>query len=65
MLAAALRTLPENQMLAIVLHDGVGLSVPEVAHTLKVPDGTVKSWLSRGRATAALSLDAASSTGGA
>jgi RNA polymerase sigma-70 factor (ECF subfamily) len=65
MLAAALRSLPENQMLAIVLHDGAGMTVPEVALTMKVPDGTVKSWLSRGRATAALSLDAALSTGGA
>ncbi len=65
MLAAALRSLPESQMLAIVLHDGAGMTVPEVALTLKVPDGTVKSWLSRGRATAALSLDAALSTGGA
>jgi RNA polymerase sigma-70 factor (ECF subfamily) len=65
MLAAALRSLPESQMLAIVLHDGVGMTVPEVAKTLKVPDGTVKSWLSRGRATVALSLDAASITGGA
>jgi RNA polymerase sigma-70 factor, ECF subfamily len=65
MLAAALRSLPESQMMAIVLHDGAGMSVPEVALTMKVPDGTVKSWLSRGRATAALSLDAPLSTGGA
>ncbi|MGD0882969.1 MAG: SigE family RNA polymerase sigma factor [Acidimicrobiales bacterium] len=64
MLAAALRSLPENQMMAIVLHDGAGMSIPEVALAMKVPDGTVKSWLSRGRATAALSLDASLSTGG-
>ncbi len=56
MLAAALRSLPPNQMLAIVLHDGAGMSVREVALDMKVPEGTVKSWLSRGRADAATSL---------
>lgn len=52
-LAAALRTLPENQMRAIVLHDGAGMSVQQVAIPTNVPEGTVKSWLSRGRAAAA------------
>lgn len=52
-LAAALRSLPDSQMRALVLHDGAGLSVREVAFEMKVPEGTVKSWLSRGRATAA------------
>ncbi len=56
MLAAALRSLPENQMRALVLHDGAGMSVQEVAAEMKVPEGTVKSWLSRGRAAAALKL---------
>jgi RNA polymerase sigma-70 factor, ECF subfamily len=55
-LAAALRLLPENQMRALVLHDGAGMSVQEVASEMKVPEGTVKSWLSRGRAAAALAL---------
>lgn len=56
MLAAALRALPQNQMMAIVLHDGAGMSVQEVATDMKVPEGTVKSWLSRGRADAAAKL---------
>jgi RNA polymerase sigma-70 factor (ECF subfamily) len=53
LLAAALRSLPDSQMRALVLHDGAGLSVREVAFEMKVPEGTVKSWMSRGRATAA------------
>lgn len=56
MLAAALRSLPRNQRRALVLHDGAGLSVKEVASEMKVPEGTVKSWLSRGRVAAAHSL---------
>lgn len=56
MLAAALRSLPEDQMRALILHDGAGLSVQEVALVMKVPEGTVKSWLSRGRSAAAHSL---------
>jgi RNA polymerase sigma-70 factor (ECF subfamily) len=55
-LAAALRLLPENQMRALVLHDGAGMSIPEVAVQMKVPEGTVKSWLSRGRSAVAGSL---------
>lgn len=49
-LAAALRKLPPNQRRAVVLHDAAGLSVPEIAHELHAPAGTVKSWISRGRA---------------
>jgi RNA polymerase sigma-70 factor (ECF subfamily) len=56
LLATALRSLPKNQMLALVLHDGAGLSVREVAAEMKVAEGTVKSWLSRGRASAAREL---------
>jgi RNA polymerase sigma-70 factor (ECF subfamily) len=56
MLAAALRSLPERQVRALILHDGAGLSIQEVARELKVPMGTVKSWLSRGRAAAAHNL---------
>jgi RNA polymerase sigma-70 factor (ECF subfamily) len=64
MLAAALRSLPETQMRALILHDGAGLSVREVAFEMKVPEGTVKSWLSRGRSTAARSLNASSTPKG-
>ena len=56
MLATALRSLPENQMRALVLHDGAGMSVKEVAIEMGVPEGTVKSWLSRGRSAAAALL---------
>lgn len=59
MLAAALRSLPKNQMRALVLHDGAGLSVKEVAADMKVAEGTVKSWLSRGRASAASAMSVA------
>lgn len=55
-LADALRALPRNHCRAIVLHDAAGLTVPEIARELHVPAGTVKSWLSRGRATLAVLL---------
>jgi RNA polymerase sigma-70 factor (ECF subfamily) len=48
-LAHALRTLPVHQRQAIVLHHLVDLPVEEVAVTLGVRAGTVKSWLARGR----------------
>ena len=52
-LAAALNTLPRRQAQAIVLHDAAGLSAAEVGKELDVPEGTVRSWLSRGRAVLA------------
>lgn len=55
-LAKALRALPRDQATALVLHDGAGLSIREIADQLSVPEGTVKSWLSRGRAAAAAGL---------
>jgi RNA polymerase sigma-70 factor, ECF subfamily len=61
MLAAALRSLPRNQTRALLLHDGAGMSVHEVANEMNVPDGTVKSWLSRGRSAAALILTSSTS----
>ena len=45
----ALHRLPVDQQRALVLHDVAGLSVVEVAVELEVPEGTVRSWLSRGR----------------
>jgi len=48
-LAEALQSLPENHVRALLLHDGIGMSVAEVARDLDVPEGTVKSWLSRSR----------------
>jgi RNA polymerase sigma-70 factor, ECF subfamily len=60
-LARALDTLPPPQRSAIVLHDAGGLSVAEVARELEVPEGTVRSWLSRGRRTLAAQLSLAES----
>jgi RNA polymerase sigma-70 factor (sigma-E family) len=57
-LLAALRGLPEGQRHALALHYLVDLPVDEVAATLGVSPGTVKSRLSRGRqALAALLAD--------
>ena len=49
----ALRSIPPKQRHAIVLHDFVGLTVAEVGVEMGVPQGTVKSWISRGRAALA------------
>lgn len=48
-IAQAMRSLPGNQARAMLLHDGLGMTVHEVASELGVPEGTVKSWLSRSR----------------
>jgi len=48
-IAQAMRDLPSNQARALLLHDGLGMTVAEVAAELEVPEGTVKSWLSRSR----------------
>jgi RNA polymerase sigma-70 factor (ECF subfamily) len=55
-LVEALGSLPVRQRQAIVLHHLVGLPVQEVAETLRIPDGTVKSLLSRGRRALAAKL---------
>ena len=52
----ALRSLPDEQRAAIVLVDVEGRSVAEAAELLGVPEGTVKSRCSRGRARLAVSL---------
>ena len=46
-------TCRDPQREALVLHDGLGFSVAEVATELSVPEGTVRSWLSRARAVLA------------
>jgi RNA polymerase sigma-70 factor (ECF subfamily) len=48
-LMQALRTLSTGQRRVIVLHYLEGLSVAEISAEMKIPDGTVKSHLSRGR----------------
>jgi RNA polymerase sigma-70 factor, ECF subfamily len=55
-LARALATLPRSQRMAIVLHDAGDLSVAAVSQELDVPEGTVRSWLSRGRKALAVEL---------
>ena len=52
----ALHHLPAKQQRALVLHDVVGLTVGEVAAELGAPEGTVRSWLSRGRALIAIEI---------
>jgi len=56
-LAAALRTLPVAHRQVLVLHYLVDLPVGEIAATLSVSPGTVKSWLARGRKALAAALD--------
>lgn len=48
-LAAVIDRLPEGYRLALVLHDGLGLSASEVAEFAGVPLGTAKSNIRRGR----------------
>lgn len=48
-IAQAMKGLPSNQAKALLLHDGLGMTVTEVASELEVAEGTVKSWLSRSR----------------
>jgi RNA polymerase sigma-70 factor (ECF subfamily) len=55
-LAEALRGLPVRQRQVIVLHYLVDLPVEEVARTMAMPDGTVKSLLARGRRALAAKL---------
>lgn len=53
---AALRTLPPAQRQAVVLHHLADQPVAEVARILGAAEGTVKSWLHRGRAALAAHL---------
>lgn len=56
-LAQAMRALPGRQARALLLHDGLGLTVPETAAELDVPEGTVRSWLSRSRKVVAARIE--------
>jgi RNA polymerase sigma-70 factor (ECF subfamily) len=55
-LTAALAGLPERQRRAVVLHYLADLSVAEIARQERAAEGTVKSWLHRGRAALAIAL---------
>jgi len=52
-LVAAMRRLSEQQRRALALHYLYDLSIDDIAAETAVPTGTVKSWLSRGRAALA------------
>ena len=58
-LVAGLRGLPERQRVVLVLHYLADLPVGQIAAELRCPAGSVKAWLSRGRAalTAAMTED--------
>ncbi|MGH3738971.1 MAG: RNA polymerase sigma factor [Micromonosporaceae bacterium] len=53
----ALRTLPEPQRVTIALHYIADLPIAEIAASLRVSEGTVKSRLARGRKALATALD--------
>jgi RNA polymerase sigma-70 factor (ECF subfamily) len=55
----ALQRLSMRPRQAMILHAVVGLTVDEIASELKVPPGTVRSWLHRSRATLAANLGVA------
>ena len=55
-LAAALRRLPDEQRVAVVLSDVEGYAYHEIAAILGVPLGTVRSRISRGRARLRVAL---------
>jgi RNA polymerase sigma-70 factor (ECF subfamily) len=59
LLVTALRTLPLAQRQAIVLHYLLDRSVADIATELHCNVNTVKSWLARGRAGLAASLEGA------
>lgn len=56
-LAQAMRSLPGEQARALLLHDGLGMTVSETSAELGVPEGTVKSWLSRSRKIVATNIE--------
>jgi RNA polymerase sigma-70 factor (ECF subfamily) len=53
LITAALRRLPAKQRQAVALHHLLDLPVNEIAAEMSVSEGTVKSWLARGRAALA------------
>ena len=55
-LARALSTLPERQRRAVILHYLADLPISDIAGQEGVAEGTVKSWLHRGRAALAAQL---------
>lgn len=62
-LQAALARLPEDFRVAVVLRDVADLDYADIASTLDVPIGTVRSRIARGRALLARSLTPADNAG--
>lgn len=58
-LVAALGRLPAKYRQVIILHDVAGLDTAEIARDIGARPGTVRQWLSRGRAALAADLDGA------
>jgi RNA polymerase sigma-70 factor (ECF subfamily) len=56
-LAEAMRSLTGQQARALLLHDGMGMSIADTAGDLGVPEGTVTSWLTRSRRIVAARLE--------
>ncbi len=52
----ALGRLPERQRRIVIMHYLADLPVAEIAHSEGVPEGTVKSWLSKARTALAVHL---------
>lgn len=63
-LVAGLRTLPERQRVVLVLHYLADLSVDQIAADLGCPAGSVKAWLSRGRAALAVAVSETAASDG-
>ena len=59
LLDSALRQLPEDFRMPVVLRDVGGLDYAEIAETLDIPPGTVRSRIARGRRHLAAILTAA------
>jgi RNA polymerase sigma-70 factor (ECF subfamily) len=55
-LVAALKSLPDNHRRVVVLHHLGDLPIAEIARAEGVPEGTVRVWLHRGRASLAAKL---------
>ena len=56
-LIQALAKLPDKHRLAVVLHYLAGLPTAEIARQESVAEGTVRSWLSRGRTQLAVCFE--------
>lgn len=55
-LTTALATLPANHRRAVIMYYLADMSIAEIAEQTGVADGTVKSWLHRGRTTLAAAM---------